>query len=252
MEEDDHAGDRGNQGASLRGQGGGDFRSQASALLDRSINEHQGRKRAGYASAGHRPTLSVGKARPIEERLNRLAQRHCGQCTADKACPEYTIAKALPPQGPFDEAHHPRWPKGTPLGGKFMSMDAEGFPMPPQIGSATNQEHQVQANGMYDAAKAGDWETLSKLAEKPNDKLFKLGGNIKIKPGASSPLDPGANLVWPTKETKGSAITTQDKWSMQKLQYAQALIDAKSNATNLTAKVDAITGPAGLSQYQKN
>ena len=161
--------------------------------------------------------------------------------------PPLFIATAKGPTDQFDEGKHPRWPKGTPLGGKFMSLDGEGFPMSPQVGSATNQEHQVQADGMYAAAKAGDWSTVGKLAAKPMDKFTALGGKT-----TSGWLGtPNAQVAWPTKETKGGSITTQDKWSMQKLQYAQALIDAKGKVTQLGAKVDAITGPPDLSSYKK-
>lgn len=143
-------------------------------------------------------------------------------------------------------AKRPEWPKGTPLGGKFMSLDAEGFPMPPQVGSPTNQEHQVQANGMYIAAKAEDWRTFGKLVEKPIAKFKLLGGQT-----TSGLLGtPGAQIAWPSKETKGGSITTQDKWSMQKLQYAQALIDAPGKVANVTAKVDRVAGPADLSTYK--
>ena len=124
-------------------------------------------------------------------------------------------------------------------------MDEQGFPMPPAIGPATNLEHQVQANAMYAAAKGGDWATLSNLAGKPTTKLINLGRLVH----SGGVVDQGAQLRWPTKETKGSALTTQDKWSLRKVQHAQALIDAKGKATNLTAKVDAITGPADLLQY---
>ena len=100
---------------------------------------------------------------------------------------------------------------------------------------------------MYSAPKAGDWDTLSKMANKPSENLRKLGGSA-----ASGIMGtPGAQPNWLTNETKGSPLTTQDKWPRQKVQCAQALIDAKGNATNLTAKVDAITGPADLSRYKK-
>ena len=142
-----------------------------------------------------------------------------------------------------------RWAKGTPLGGKFMPIDGEGFPVPPIIGSATNQEHQQQANAMYAAAKAGDWETLSKLAAKPTQKYLDLGGGYD--PSSKGIVgQPGAVLLYPGK-VDGKALNTQQKWSMQKLQYAQALIGAKGTATSLTAKVDAIIGPLDLSSYKK-
>ena len=48
-----------------------------------------------------------------------------------------------------------------------------------------------------------------------------------------------------------AALNTQDKWSMQKLQYAQALIDAKGAATNLTAHEDHVARPADLSTWRK-
>ena len=126
-----------------------------------------------------------------------------------------------------------------------MSIDGEGFPEPPQIGSASNQEHQVQANAMYSAAKAGDWETPSKLAAKPTEKYMALGGGYD--PSSKGIVGtPGAVLLYPDK-VDGKALNTQQKWSMQKLQYAQSLIDAKG--TPPTSPPRSMPSPARRTFY---
>lgn len=50
----------------------------------------------------------------------------------------------------------PRWPSGSALGGQWKSYDANGMPLPPKLGSATNPTYAKAADAAYKAAVGGD------------------------------------------------------------------------------------------------
>ena len=90
------------------------------------------------------PPSPVGKARSLAERIAHL-----------RASIASVLIKAKGGKG--GDPNQPHWPKGTPLGGQWKSMDGvTGLTMPPKIGSAANPAYTKKADALYAAALMGD------------------------------------------------------------------------------------------------
>lgn len=133
-------------------------------------------------------------------------------------------AAAKPGQKPGHWQSQPRWPGGSPLGGQWKSVGADGLTMPPTIAggaSGANPAYQKAVNAAHSAAQSGDLSAAKAVAEKwaPKFDQFMLGA-------------------------KGSSHM---KWGAQAAQYAQQLLVDGKAKTTATAAADAIRGPVKLS-----
>lgn len=139
----------------------------------------------------------------------------------------------------FDEDKHPRWPKGSPLGGKFMEMDEAGLPKPPQIGSAANPQYQKKVDAAYAAAKAGDKAKLQTLLTQATGGAEKYGYTHGAQPAAAYLKGKHSNA----------------NWTQQTHQYIQNLYDKQNSATLAHIKgegpVANASPPSDLAQYKK-
>jgi predicted DNA-binding WGR domain protein len=137
----------------------------------------------------------------------------------------------------FDEGKHPRWPKGSPLGGQFMMTDAQGLPLPPTIGSKANPGFQKKADAAYEAAAKGDTAKVNNILTDLQGKVDKYGGVGEGGAYATAPH-------------------SQGKWAQQAHQYVQDLADKQKGAmlAKLEAPAPGIKGEnpvPDLSQYKK-
>lgn len=135
---------------------------------------------------------------------------------------EQRIAKASPS---FDEGDHPRWPKGTPLGGQFKKKDAAGFVLPVTTGAgASHDKWFAKQEAMYAAAVAGDW-----------DKVHQLTDDIHAQAEAKGWKAAGGEMGGKFKAA----------------QYGKELIDNHEKAITVEAKADTLAGPPSIDAYKK-
>lgn len=121
-----------------------------------------------------------------------------------------------------------RWPAGTPVGGQWKAMGADGITMPPKLGSASNPAYDKKAAMLHAAAQAGDLTTVWNYASANADKLNKFD---EVKASGSTP-------------------NSQTKWAAGSVQYAQQLLKDLSNKPKATAAADKLSGPAKLSSWK--
>jgi len=120
--------------------------------------------------------------------------------------------------------NQPRWPGGTPLGGQWKTMGADGLTMPPLIAGGLegkNTAYQKAVNAAHAAAQKGDVAPAKMLVSKYISKLDAFN--------------------------KGEKGSSHLKWGAQGAQYGiQLLLDvgAKGKAA---ATADRIKGPEKLS-----
>lgn len=117
-----------------------------------------------------------------------------------------------------------RWPAGTPLGGQWKAMGADGITLPPLIAGgldAKNPAYQKFVNAAHAAAQAGNYTALNTALDKYKDKF-------------SAFMD-------------GQKGSSHLKWMAQAHQYVvQATVDAGTKPL-AAATVDRIKGPDKLS-----
>jgi hypothetical protein len=133
---------------------------------------------------------------------------------------------------PGGKGHHsqgqPRWESGSPLGGQWKTMGADGITMPPTIAgglTGANSGYQKKANAMYAIAQAGNLWAL-------DDSVMNLQH---------------AKEKW----ASGQKVTSHVKWNAQLHQYAAHLLTEKKAQPKAAATAAAISGPAKLSDLTK-
>ncbi len=133
----------------------------------------------------------------------------------------------------FEESEHPRWPKGTPLGGQFKGTDEHGLLTPPKIGSEKNPEYTAKAGAIHGLLKHGDL----KNAEAANALLQAKAEKIKAKIAG------------------GAKPHSHDKWNLQLAQYSEGAIDHYKASHGLAVKADKVaekvSGHPSLASYKK-
>lgn len=104
-----------------------------------------------------------------------------------------------------------RWKAGTPLGGQWMAMGADGITAPPKIAgglTGSNSIYQKAANAAHDAAQSGDNAALNAVIDKYGPSALKYANNEK----SSSHVKWGAQVhqyVTQVKaDTKAKTIAT--------------------------------------------
>lgn len=120
----------------------------------------------------------------------------------------------------------PRWPAGSPIGGQWKTYDADGVPMPPKVGSATNASHIKKAQAIYEMTKAGDIEGLVKIVG-----------------------DSPAQAKWQSIKDAGGTPSSNVKWSAGTEYYAAQGIEYLNAKQKATASADKIRGPEKLSSF---
>lgn len=119
-----------------------------------------------------------------------------------------------------------RWPGGTPLGGQWRAMGADGLTTPPLIAgglTGKNSVYQKAVDAAHAGAQKGDLGPANQLLSKYAPKLSSFNSGVK----SSSHI----------------------KWGAQCAQYGnQLLTDALSKPVAVAA-ADRITGPKMLSSY---
>jgi predicted DNA-binding WGR domain protein/ADP-ribose pyrophosphatase YjhB (NUDIX family) len=133
---------------------------------------------------------------------------------------------------PKGKGHHsqgqPRWESGSPLGGQWKTMGADGITMPPTIAgglTGANSGYQKKANAMYAIAQAGNqWALVDTVL------------NLKH-----------AKEKW----ASGQKVTSHVKWNAQLHQYGAHLLTEKKAQPKAAATAAAISGPAKLSALTK-
>jgi len=94
-----------------------------------------------------------------------------------------------------------RWPAGSPLGGQWKAMDADGVTLPPTIAgglTSANPGHQKKVDALYAAVKSGD-----------KVKVAGVAGDLKAKVELAA---------------KNGLKNSQAKWTAQASQYADQLL----------------------------
>ena len=93
--------------------------------------------------------------------MRKLLNMKVDQGILDDLEAERFFDKAAGPKKPGAAwTNQPRWPGGTPLGGKWKAYDGDGTLMPPKIGSQTNPAAMKKAEAVYGLAKAGQKTAL--------------------------------------------------------------------------------------------
>lgn len=112
--------------------------------------------------------------------------------------------------------NQPRWPSGSPLGGQFKEVGADGITLPPKIGSEKNPQHTKKAQALHALAQTGDLTLLEK---------------------AFSQIAPAAVKAQQKKDA-GLALNYHDKESLKLAQYGTQL--AMDVATKPKAEAAAV------------
>lgn len=124
--------------------------------------------------------------------------------------------------------NQPRWPAGSPLGGQWKTMGADGLTVPPLIAGGlekSNANYQKAVNAAHAAAQQGDVAPAKALMEKYGPKYQNFLDKVPQ--------------------------NSHGKWSAQSYQYAaQLLIDVAAKGT-AAAAADRISGPEKLFSMMK-
>ncbi|CAB4123850.1 Nudix_Hydrolase domain containing protein [uncultured Caudovirales phage] len=127
-------------------------------------------------------------------------------------------------KGHFNEKQA-RWPGGTPLGGQWMAVGADGIVMPPKIAGGLegkNAAYQKKANALHALAQAGDVAEVKKYAD-----------GLKASVEANE---------------KAGKNSSHVKWTAQVSQYATKLHVDLTAAPMADAAADRISGPLDLAK----
>ena len=122
--------------------------------------------------------------------------------------------------------HQERWPGGTPLGGQWKAMGADGLTLPPTIAgglSGKNAAYQKKANAVHAMAQAGDVKGVV-------DQAVILTKKKQADDAAGK---------------KSSHV----KWNAQLAQYTTQLVSDITVKPKAIASADKINGPDKLSDY---
>jgi ADP-ribose pyrophosphatase YjhB (NUDIX family) len=123
----------------------------------------------------------------LDKMLNMGVDKGILADLADEGFFEKQAVPAAKPKGNYN-ANQPRWPSGTPLGGQWKTMDADGITLPPTLAgglTGSNAAYQKKANAAYDAAKAGNkttvLDTAIQLQKKVQENEAKGGSSSHVK-----------------------------------------------------------------------
>lgn len=133
--------------------------------------------------------------------------------------------------------NQPRWPAGSPLGGQWKTMGADGLTMPPLIAGGlekSNSNYQKAANAAHAAAQKGDVsvakQVMEKYAAKYQNFLDKVPQNSHGKWGAQS-YQYAAQLLADV-QAKGSASATADRISGPEKLFSMMKTGGKPGGSN--------------------
>lgn len=124
--------------------------------------------------------------------------------------------------------HQARWPAGTPLGGQWKTMGADGLTMPPTIAgglTSKNPAYQKKANAVHALAQAGDFKKVI-------DQAVMLEKTVQAATAAGQ---------------KSSHV----KWNAQLAQYAAQLVQDAASGLKAEASAAKLSGPEKLSDFKK-
>lgn len=164
---------------------------------------------------------------PMKEALDLLNKPHDKTILSALESEYAALKKAASKGGSWEK--QPRWPEGTPVGGQWMTMGADGITMPPKLGSAANPGYDKKAAALHAAAQKGDIKTIKAYIAANADKLAKFEA---IKASGGTP-------------------NSQTKWAAGSVQYAHKIasdVDAKRKAV---ASAEKLSGPVKLSSWKQ-
>lgn len=121
-----------------------------------------------------------------------------------------------------------RWPRGTPLGGQWQAMGADGITAPPKIAgglTGSNSIYQKAANLAHDLAQKGSAQDIVKIATKYTDHAKAFAA--------------------------GQKQSSHGKWGAQVFQYVTQVIADVAMKDKASVSADAISGPQKLSGMTK-
>jgi len=125
-----------------------------------------------------------------------------------------------------------RWPAGTPLGGQWMAVGADGLVVPPTLAggyAGKNQVYQAKADAALKFAQTGNFGALG-------DMIVALHQKVE------------ANKA---KVAAGGASTSHMKWTAQLHQYVSKVVSDAAAKPKAEAAVDSLKGPAKLASWGK-
>jgi ADP-ribose pyrophosphatase YjhB (NUDIX family) len=135
----------------------------------------------------------------------------------------WLLKAGAPPKGGAWQ-HQERWPAGTPLGGQWKAMGADGLTLPPKVAGGLegkNASYQKQLNALHASAQGGDLKTVL-------DAAITLDKKVKEHSAAGK---------------KSSHV----KWTAQNSQYATQLVADLTAKPKAEAAVAKLEGPEKLS-----
>lgn len=124
--------------------------------------------------------------------------------------------------------HQERWPAGSPLGGQWKAMGADGLTLPPTIAGGLegqNPAYQKKTNALHAHAQANDLKSV-------------LDKAVEFEKKAQADKAAGKK-------------TSHAKWNAQVAQYASQLVADMTSKVKAEASADKITGPEKLSSFTK-
>lgn len=140
---------------------------------------------------------------------------------------EQEFFKQAPAKGGASWMKQERWPGGTPLGGQWKAMGADGLTTPPKVAGGlegSNKVYQKSMNAAHAAAQAGDVKTTVDAA-----------------------------VVWAKKAkalTDKGAKSSHVKWTAQVAQYLQQLVVDMAYKPKAEAVAERLTGPFKVSSLK--
>ena len=200
--------------------------ASSSLALDHRIYREQGASSDWPDYAPH-VTLSFDPAAPAPETVEPYTGRlHFGPEIWEELDEDWkrTVVEKAAGKGSYD-AQQARWPAGSPLGGQWKAIGADGLSSPPKIASNSNPQYAKQAQAAYSLAKSGDLTALGAFVASQSEKV-------------KADKDAGKK-------------TMHVKWKAQVLQYATDLLATKLKGPVLEATAVRATGPAKLSEFTK-
>lgn len=167
---------------------------------------------------------------PMKEALQLLNKPHDKDILNALSYELSTLRKAAPtPAKGGAWQKQERWPEGTPVGGQWKAMGADGLTLPPKLGSAANPAYDKKAATLHAAAQAGDIAKVQAYVSANAEKLNKFD------------------------QVKASGITpnSQTKWAAGSVQYGNQLIKDYESKGKAVATADKLAGPAKLSAWKQ-
>ncbi len=135
------------------------------------------------------------------------------------------LEKAKGARGGKFNPDQPRWPAGSPLGGQWMKVGADGIILPPKIAGGLegkNPAYQKKADAAHAFAQANDKVVLAAT-------LVALDTKVKADAAAGK-------------------ASSHVKWNAQLHQYVAKLVGDMAAGPKAVASADAIRGPLDLSK----